>query len=266
MAIDDPAASRLDDLAQAPLSAIGEGSDDDISELVKQLGLSKEEARSAADLVMGKLAASSQGGVGAEEALPAAVLAERFDIGNLLQVVGGGQEAPREGKQKPDLAQLAQDELAKAVAKKLGIDFETAKPIVEALLGHVLGKQTTPRRRKPAQSGRKRPKAQGKPPASASSSTRPKRRKAKKPAASSASAGDKPAARKKRPRPSTGSGAASSGSTSKPARRKPKSSSSSGKRKKPGSQRPAASGSTSRPARPRRRPAARSAPQTEKPE
>ena len=205
MAIDESAESRLDDLGQARAPAAGKGTDDDISALAEQLGLSKEQARSAADLVQGELAASSQHGAGTEETLPPVALAERFDVGDLLQVVGGGHETPREGKQKPDLTQLAQDELAKAVAKKLGIDFETAKPIVDALLGHLLGKQTTPRRRrKPAQSGRKRPKAQGKPPANASSSTRPKRRKAKKPAASSQSAGDKPAAKKKRPRPSTG--------------------------------------------------------------
>lgn len=255
MTIDEPREYHPDDPSQARTSAAGTATDDDVSDLAGQLGLPKDQTQAALDVVLAELETGNQRDSATEDALSQGAAGERFSIGDLLQAMGSGTATSQEGKQKPDLTEFAKDELAKAVAKKLGIDPATAGPIVETLLEHVLGKQTPTKRR------RKTPKSTPKRPASSSSSASSKRRKAKKPSASSASASAKPAAKKRRRRTSASSGTASSAAAAKPARRKRPSSSSSSKRKTNTSKRPASSSSTSKRKQARRRSATRSTPE-----
>jgi hypothetical protein len=170
-----------------------------INELAAQLGLSAADAGIAWDAVRDVREARAAGGDAGAEQTGVAV-AERLDVGDLIDLFDGGK--------KPDLADMAKDELVKAVAKKLGVDPEKAGPIVDTILA-MLDKPAPKRRRKTTKkkpkkkttgkrpsasgSGRKRPKAK---PSSTAKPAPKKKRPAAKPATST---GAKPAPRKQRP-------------------------------------------------------------------
>ncbi len=188
--------------------------DSDLVELTAALGLSDDEAAAAWNAVLDGLDE-------ADEQQTADLSAQRLDVGDLVDLFDGGK--------KPDLGEMAKDELVKAVAKKLGMDPAKAGAVVDMIL-KTLDKPTKKKPRKTTSSTSK-PKPKPKPKPAASSTSKPK----PKPAASSTS--------KPKPKP-----AASSASKPKP---KPAASSTSKPKPKP------AASSTSKP-KPKPKPAASS--------
>ncbi len=192
---------------------LGKAPDSTINELAAQLGLSAADVEIAWNAVRDAREAREAGG----EQTGVAV-AERLDVGDLIDLFDGGK--------KPDLVEMAKDELVKAVAKKLDVDPEKAASTVDTILAAL--DKPAPKRRKTTKKkpGKKtpgkRPSASGsskkRPKAKPSSSTKPaprKKRPAVKPAASAAT---KPKPKKKRtatkPKPASGS------STGKPRKRR----------------------------------------------
>lgn len=167
---------------------------DELAELAEQLGLSGDEAAATWDAVLDGLDEAE------ETPQVAGPDAQRLDVGDLVDLFDGGK--------KPDLGELAKQELIKAVAKKLGIDPAKAGPVVEMILA-ALDKPGAKKRKttsKPKPKTKPKPKPKPKP---AAASSKPKPKPKPKPAAGSTS---KP---KAKPKPKS-----AAASTSKP---KPKS-------------------------------------------
>lgn len=190
----------------------GEGAQNNVGALAAQSGLSAADAEAAWNAVRDALEAREAGADQSD-----VQMAERFDVGDLVNLFDGGK--------KPDLVEMAKDEMVKAVAKKLGVDPEKAAPVVDTILSMLdkpapkrrrqttkkKPRKTTGKRPSASSSGKKRPKA--KPSSSTSKPAPKKKRPAAKPAASATA---KP--RKKRPaaKPKPASGSA----TSKPRARR----------------------------------------------
>jgi nucleoid DNA-binding protein len=188
-----------------------------LNELAAQLGVSDADAEIAWNAVCeASEAGEADGAAGAEQ--PDGAVAERLNVGDLIDLFDGGK--------KPDLVEMAKDEMVKAVAEKLGVDPEKAASAVDTILAALekpapkrrkttrkKPKKKTPRKRPSAASGRKkRPKAK---PSSTAKPTPRKKRPAAKPAGSTTA---KPRPKKKRPaaKPKPASGS----STSKPRKRR----------------------------------------------
>lgn len=195
----------------------GKPPDSILNELAARLGLSAADAETAWNAVRAAREARETGGAAGAEQTGVAV-AERFDVGDLVDLFDGGK--------KPDLVEMAKDELVKVVAEKLDVDPDKAASAVDTILA-ALDKPAPKRRKttkkKPSKKTTgKRPRASGsskkRPKAKPSSSTKPaprKKRPAAKPAASTTT---KPKPKKKRtatkPKPASGS------STGKPRKRR----------------------------------------------
>jgi len=164
------------------LETPSEETDNDLVELMAQLGLSNDEAVAAWNAVLD--------GLGENEEPPHAADpgAQRLDLGDLVDLFDGGK--------KPDLGEMAKDELVKAVAEKLGIDPEKAGSVVDMIL-KTLDKPTTKRRRKTT--SRKKPKkpAASKPRPKTKPETKPK----PKPASSSTAKPKRKTKPKTKPKP-----------------------------------------------------------------
>ncbi len=191
----------------APHLAPEDASDSELNELVAQLGLSTHEAATAWNEVLAGLEQQETAGEAARADFTAG---ERFSLGELVDLFDGGE--------KPDLGELAKDELTKAVAKKLGIDPAQAGAVVDMIL-KALNKPGTKRRRKTATKPKPKPR---KKPKTASSSTAAKPKPKPKPATS--------AAAKPKPKPKK---TASSTSTTKPKPKPKKTTSSTASKPKP---------------------------------
>lgn len=214
---------------------------DEVAQLAAQLGLSPAEAQTAWDTVLNQLAISEVAGTAAEEEMATPLSAERFDAGALIDLLGSGK--------KPDIAELAKDEIAKAVAKKLGVDPGQADTIVAAVM-QMVGKPAPKRRRKKPASAAK-PAAKKKP--STAKSTAKKKPSTAKPAAKKKPSTAGAPGKKK---PSTAKPAAEEKpSTTKPAAKKKPSTAKPTAKKRPSASKPA---SAKKPAQPRKRPATRS--------
>lgn len=202
----------MDDRNERP----GAGPDSDIGELAVQLGLSVDDAEAAWRAVLGELE-QREAGAAVDTGAAQIGAGERFNAADLIDLFDGGK--------KPDLVDMAKDEIVKAVAEKLGIDPEKAGPVVDMIL-KMLDKpaprrrrKTTKRKPKKATTG-KRPSASSggkkRPKAKPSASTRPapkKKRPAAKPAASTA-------AKPKKKRTAAKPKPASSSSSARPRKRR----------------------------------------------
>lgn len=202
----------MDDRNERP----GAGPDSDIGELAVQLGLSVDDAEAAWRAVLGELE-QREAGAAVDTGAAQIGAGERFNAADLIDLFDGGK--------KPDLVDMAKDEIVKAVAEKLGIDPEKAGPVVDMIL-KMLDKpaprrrrKTTKRKPKKATAG-KRPSASSggkkRPKAKPSASTRPapkKKRPAAKPAASTA-------AKPKKKRTAAKPKPASSSSSARPRKRR----------------------------------------------
>lgn len=174
----------------APHLASEDAADSELNKLAAQLGLSMAEAATAWDEVLAGLEEQEAAGEAAGAGFAAG---ERFSLGELVDLFDGGE--------KPDLGELAKDELTKAVAKKLGINPAQAGAVVDMIL-KALNKPGTKRRRKtttkpkpkpkPATSAATKPKPKPKP--ATSTATKPKP-KPKKTTSSTSTAKPKPAAK-----------------------------------------------------------------------
>lgn len=190
----------------------GEGAQNKVGALAAQSGLSAADAEAAWNAVRDALEAREAGADQSD-----VQMAERFDVGDLVNLFDGGK--------KPDLVEMAKDEMVKAVAKKLGVDPEKAAPVVDTILSMLdkpapkrrrqttkkKPRKTTGKRPSASSSGKKRPKA--KPSSSTSKPAPKKKRPAAKPAASAA-------AKPKKKRPAAKPKPASGSATSKPRARR----------------------------------------------
>ena len=190
----------------------GEGAQNNVGALAAQSGLSAADAEAAWNAVRDALEAREAGADQSD-----VQMAERFDVGDLVNLFDGGK--------KPDLVEMAKDEMVKAVAKKLGVDPEKAAPVVDTILSMLdkpapkrrrqttkkKPRKTTGKRPSASSSGKKRPKA--KPSSSTSKPAPKKKRPAAKPAASAA-------AKPKKKRPAAKPKPASGSATSKPRARR----------------------------------------------
>lgn len=190
----------------------GEGAQNNVGALAAQSGLSAADAEAAWNAVRDALEAREAGADQSD-----VQMAERFDVGDLVNLFDGGK--------KPDLVEMAKDEMVKAVAKKLGVDPEKAAPVVDTILSMLdkpapkrrrqttkkKPRKTTGKRPSASSSGKKRPKA--KPSSSTSKPAPKKKRPAAKPAASAA-------AKLKKKRPAAKPKPASGSATSKPRARR----------------------------------------------
>ncbi len=190
----------------------GEGAQNKVGALAAQSGLSAADAEAAWNAVRDALEAREAGADQSD-----VQMAERFDVGDLVNLFDGGK--------KPDLVEMAKDEMVKAVAKKLGVDPEKAAPVVDTILSMLdkpapkrrrqttkkKPRKTTGKRPSASSSGKKRPKA--KPSSSTSKPAPKKKRPAAKPAASAA-------AKLKKKRPAAKPKPASGSATSKPRARR----------------------------------------------
>ena len=190
----------------------GEGAQNKVGALAAQSGLSAADAEAAWNAVRDALEAREAGADQSD-----VQMAERFDVGDLVDLFDGGK--------KPDLVEMAKDEMVKAVAKKLGVDPEKAAPVVDTILS-MLDKPAPKRRRqttkkKPRKTTGKRPSASGsgkkRPKAKPSSSTSKPAPKKKRPAAKPAASA---AAKPKKKRPAAKPKPASGSATSKPRARR----------------------------------------------
>jgi len=190
----------------------GEGAQNNVGALAAQSGLSAADAEAAWNAVRDALEAREAGADQSD-----VQMAERFDVGDLVDLFDGGK--------KPDLVEMAKDEMVKAVAKKLGVDPEKAAPVVDTILS-MLDKPAPKRRRqttkkKPRKTTGKRPSASGsgkkRPKAKPSSSTSKPAPKKKRPAAKPAASA---AAKPKKKRPAAKPKPASGSATSKPRARR----------------------------------------------
>ncbi len=203
----------------------------EFAELAAELGLTEAEAQVVWTAAREGLAAETPPAGQPDEDQLAISFGERLDAGSLLAdlLSSGG---------KPDLAEIARKELAKAVAKKLDIDQQQAEAMVAAAADMLGVSGSKPRRKRPKSDG-----ASAKPKPSTGSTPKP----AAKPKPSTGSTA-KPAAK---PKPTTGSTAKpaakpkpSTGSTAKPtAKPKP----STGSTAKPAAKPKPTTGSTAKP-------------------
>lgn len=173
-----------DDLLQ---TGPDEASDSALNELAAQLGLSTDEAASAWNAVLAGLE-QQEAATGADG--PEFAAGERFSLGDLVDLFDGGE--------KPDLGEMAKDELVKAVAKKLGITAAQAGAVVDMIL-QTMGKSSAKPKKKPrktSSSATTKPKPKPKPKKTTNSTASKPKPKPKKTATSSSTAKPKPKPKK----------------------------------------------------------------------
>ena len=203
----------------------GEGAQNNVGALAAQSGLSAADAEAAWNAVRDALEAREAGADQSD-----VQMAERFDVGDLVNLFDGGK--------KPDLVEMAKDEMVKAVAKKLGVDPEKAAPVVDTILS-MLDKPAPKRRR---QTTKKKPrKTTGKRPSASSSGK-------KRPKAKPSSSTSKPAPKKKRPAAKPAASAAAKPKKKRPAAKPAASATAQPRTKRPAAKpKPASGSATSKP-------------------